>query len=85
MERDGTIDSLLIDAFEALQVLALARYEELRARSLPPPENGSGRDDAATYESCYARSILRAMKNTFAGRSPRRRMKYGYHSEPNGT
>ncbi len=26
-----------------------------------------------------------AMKNTFAGRSPRRRMKYGYHSVPKGT
>jgi len=33
----------------------------------------------------YLRSMLRAIKNTFAGRSPRRRMKYGYHSAPNGT
>src|SRR5580692_6880422 len=33
----------------------------------------------------HLRSILRAMKNTFAGRSPSRRMKYGYHSVPKGT
>jgi hypothetical protein len=33
----------------------------------------------------YERSRLRAMKKTFAGRSPNRRMKYGYHSVPKGT
>jgi hypothetical protein len=33
----------------------------------------------------HFRNIFRAIKNTFAGRSPNRRMKYGYHSVPNGT
>jgi hypothetical protein len=34
--------------------------------------------------SGYERNRLRAMKKTFAGRSPKRRMKYGYHSVPKG-
>ncbi len=29
-------------------------------------------------------NICLAIKNTFAGRSASRRMKYGYHSVPNG-
>src|ERR1019366_2338748 len=32
----------------------------------------------------YCRNMFRAMKSTLAGRSARRRMKYGYHSVPNG-
>ena len=32
----------------------------------------------------YRRIKFRARKNAFAGRSARRRMKYGYHSVPNG-
>ena len=32
----------------------------------------------------YCRNMFFAMNSTFAGRSARRRMKYGYHSVPNG-
>ena len=32
----------------------------------------------------YCRNMLRAMNSTLAGRSASRRMKYGYHSDPNG-
>ena len=41
--------------------------------------------DARRLTPFHFRSKFRAMKNTFAGRSPNRRMKYGYHSVPNGT
>lgn len=34
--------------------------------------------------SDHWRNMFLAMKTTLAGRSARRRMKYGYHSVPNG-
>jgi hypothetical protein len=43
---------------------------------LYPPMDGGGLRSFRT---------LRTMKSTFCGRSPSRRMKYGYHSVPNGT
>lgn len=50
---------------------------------LAPPE-GAETGPSAELNS-YERSIFLAIKKTFAGRSPNRRMKYGYHSAPNGT
>jgi hypothetical protein len=35
--------------------------------------------------SSYFLNMLRKTKKALAGRSPKRRMKYGYHSVPNGT
>lgn len=42
-------------------------------------------DTRIAGESIYCFSRFLAMKRALAGRSARRRMKYGYHSVPKGT
>jgi len=41
-------------------------------------------DSLSWARSTQLRSMFLATKKTFAGRSAKRRIKYGYHSVPNG-
>lgn len=52
--------------------------------SLKPARQPSPYRRSAQSGLPHLLTIWRAMNSTFAGRSANRRMKYGYHSVPNG-
>jgi hypothetical protein len=61
------------------------RHPRASAPNEPPDLHGRLFDSPAYDRSRPSRSTLRRTNATFAGRSARRRMKYGYHCVPNGT
>ena len=68
-----------------IAVTSLDRHQNpLHKSSDLAPKEGGGRQESG-INWFYFRSMFLAMKNTLAGRSPKRRMKYGYHSVPKGT
>lgn len=68
--------------YHSMQNPATARETHARETQCKPAARFNF--DCLEQDFAYALIMFRAMKNTFAGRSPSRRMKYGYHSVPNG-
>jgi hypothetical protein len=51
----------------------------------PSHDGGDGGEGAHFFPPTISRTTFPVMNARFAGRSARRRMRYGYHCVPNGT